>query len=130
MKSFGCYTNIFAYNMLILNNIMRGPSNLPVDGRGLTGGISADKVLHINRAINLRCNTLSEVRLDIHHPTKPTPCFPFYQTPMLDDPAAGCRDALLHPLCPTLSVRGRILQQLHSQWWMVHPSFDPSIRTR
>ena len=60
-------------------------------------GIFSDKVLHINGVVNPPCNTSSEVRHDIHRPTKPTHCFPFCQTPMLDDQAAGCRDALSIP---------------------------------
>ena len=47
---------------------------------------------------------------------------------MIKSPAAELQYSI--PFRPTLSGRGRILQQFHSQWWLVHPSLYPSIPTR
>ena len=117
-------------NLLISRDIRSYPSDWSVDEKGLSMGISSDNVLHGNGAVHPPCITSSEVRHDIHRPTRRTHCFPFCQTPVLDDQVAGCRVAVLHSLRPTLSGRGRILQQFHSQWWLVHPSLYPSIPTR
>jgi len=76
------------------------------------------------------CNTFSEVRHDNIPAAKTTPRISFWPKPMLDDPAAGCRNALLHSLGSTVSGRGGLLQQLYPKRRLVHPSFHSSLRKK
>ena len=129
-KSFGVQMNIFDPNMLISGDIIRNHSSLSSYRKGLPWDVFSDNVLHYDEALASKCNTFSEVHHDNHHSTKSTSRVPFCPNSMLDDSASGCQNALLNSLGSAVSGRGRLLQQFHSQRWLVHPSLDTSIRKK
>lgn len=103
---------------------------MPSDRNGLPCAAIADNILHNNGPFGSKCNTCSEVHSGNIPFTEPTPRLPLCPNPMLDDPAAGRRNGLLHSIGSTLSKRGGLLQQLHPQRRLVHPSVHSSIRKK
>ena len=114
--------------MLISLNIGSRLSIFPSGKIRLPWGIFSDNVLQNYEHWTFKCITLSEVRHDNYPSPNPTTRLTLCPEPMLDDPAAGCRNALLHSLGSTVSGRSWLLQQLHPQRGLVHPSFHSSIR--
>lgn len=93
-------------------------------------GVISDNVLHNLESYVFNCNTLSEAQYDKDPPTKTTSGFPFYRDTLLDDQTVGCRNAVRRSIGSQVSGRNRVLQQLHSQWFLVYPSFDTPLRKK
>jgi len=98
--------------------------------KSLPWGFISDNVLHKCERWTFMCNTLSEVRHDNIFSDYPAPRISFWAEPVLDDPAAGCRNAVLHSLCSTVSGRSGLLQQLYPQRFLVHPSIHYSVQKK
>ena len=116
--------------MFISLNISSKFANLSMDKKGLSLGELSDNVLHKLEVSGLSCNTLSEGQYDNDFTTKTTFDFPFYKNTLLDDQTPGGQNAILHSIGSPFSGRNRVLQQFYSQRWLVHPSFDTTIRKK
>ena len=88
----------------------------------------SDKVMHKHLGAWLMCNTLSGGNCAYRIQDKSSSRFSFRNTGMLDDRTPFTRTELFHPVGQTFSKSGGVLQQLHPQREMVHPSINPSIQ--
>jgi len=87
-----------------------------------------DNVLQNIPECGLECNTLSGGNRAYRIQDKSSYRFAFQNTAMLDDRTPFTRTELFHPVGQTLSKSGGVLQQLHPQRKMVHPSIGASIQ--